>query len=279
MSVSTAIGLVSSSLRSLLVGEMQLSLAVDVTVLAPDEPAGDRRVNLYLYRMEQNPFLRNLDPSALASDPRRLVPAPLSLELFYLLTSYAPNDPQEGNVTAQQLLGEAMRVFYEHPVLPARYLAPGLDGAREQLQMVMRPLDPEELSRIWTTFGQPFRLSVLYQVSTVQLDVRPERQLLAAERVRAVGVPSMRQPPGLPVVSSLAPAGVRAGATLTFTGEHLSGWRAAVSIGGRAVLEAPRLTDDTITATVPPDLMPGFYDARVDVAGLFRRTFTMEVTA
>jgi hypothetical protein len=279
VSASTAIGLVSTSLRKLLAGEMQLSLAVDVTVLAPDEPAGDPRVNLFLYRLEQNPFLRNLEPSALATDPRRLVPPPLSLELLYLLTSYAPNDPLEGNATAHQLLGEAMRVFYEHPVLPAEYLADGLQDAREQLQIVMRPLDPEELSRIWGTFGQPFRLSVLYQVSTVQLDMRPERQLQAAERVRTIGVPDIRQSLARPVVSSLSSTGVHAGETLTFTGQHLDGWRGTVSIGGRVVLDRVQLTGDTVTATVPGDLAPGFYDVRVDVAGLFRRTFVVEVTA
>jgi hypothetical protein len=256
--------MVSSSLRNLLAAEMRLNLTVDVTVLAPDEPAGDRRVNLFLYRLEQNPYLRNLDPSVLASDPRRVVPAPLSLELSYLLTSYAPNDPEDGNATAHQLLGEAMRVFHEHPVLPAGYLEPGLREAREQLQIVMKPLDPEELSRLWSTFGQPFRLSVLYQVSTVQLDMRPERQVLAAERVRTVAVPSVRHPIGR--------------GTVTFIGQHLAGWCGSVCIGGRTVLDRVPFSGNSLDATVPPDLLPGFYDARVDVAGLFRRTFTVEVT-
>ena len=51
MSASTAIGMVSASLRNLLVAKMRLSPVVDVTVLAPDEPSSSRRINLFLYRV------------------------------------------------------------------------------------------------------------------------------------------------------------------------------------------------------------------------------------
>ena len=173
MSAATAIGMASASLRNLLVAEMQLEPTVDVTILAPDEPASGRRINLFLYRIAENPYLKNKDFAVTAANPNRLVPAPLSLNLFYLLTPYAPNDERNGNAAAHQILGEAMRVFYENPVVPAAHLDPGLAEAPEHLQIAMHTLDPEELSRIWTTFGKPFRTSVLYQISTVQLDRLP----------------------------------------------------------------------------------------------------------
>ena len=173
MSVSTAIGRVSASLRNLLVGEMRLTPAVNVTILAPDESGGDQRINLFLYKIEENPHLMNLEPTPKPGNPNVLVPTPLSLNLYYLMTSYARNDPQTGNATAHEILGEAMRVFYENSVIPDQFLEPELKGAREQFRIVYNALDPEELSRLWGTFAQPFRLSVRYQVSTVQLDMRP----------------------------------------------------------------------------------------------------------
>jgi len=60
MSASTAIGMVSASLRNLLVAEMQFP-QVDVTILAPDETGSPRRINLFLYRIAENPYLRNQD--------------------------------------------------------------------------------------------------------------------------------------------------------------------------------------------------------------------------
>lgn len=278
MSAATAIGMVSASLRNLLVGEMRLNPAPDVTILAPDETGGARRVNVFLYKLAENPFLRNMDATVRPGNPNQLVPPPLSLNLFYLLTPYAPNDPLTGNAAAHQILGEAMRVFYENPVVPAIYLDPGLADARERLQISSNALDPEELSRIWSTFSQPFRLSVLYQVSTVQLDRLPASARPLANRVRRVGVPDVRAPLNPPLVTAMTPAAGPAGATVTFTGEHLSGWRARVLVGDRVVTAGQNLTADTFTATLPADLLPGFYDLRVDVAKLHRRTFLFEVT-
>jgi len=279
MSASTAIGMVSTSLRNMLVGEMQLDLTVDVTVLAPDEKGGgDSRVNLFLFRLEENPFLTNQDATPLPGTDR-LAPPPLSLVLFYLLTAYAPNHELTGNTTAHQILGEAMRVLHENPVVPRGYLDAGLQDAREDLQVVNKSLDPEELSRIWATFAQPFRLSVLYQVSTVQLDMGAARRLPLPGRVRRIGVPQVRQPPARPVVSALTPPAGPAGTVLTFRGGALAGWRAGVRFGGRVLVAGEPLDGDTLSATVPDDVAPGFYDVRVDVAGLFRRTFAFEVTS
>lgn len=278
MSAGTAIGMVSASLRNLLVGEMRLGPAPDVTILAPDEASSARRVNLFLYKLVENQFLKNQDFTVRAGNPNQLVPAPLSLNLFYLLTPYAPNDPLEGNASAHQLLGEAMRVLYENPVVPSIYLDAGLADAREHLQIASDTLDPEELRGIWTTFSQPFRLSVMYQVSTVQLDQLPAAQRPLPNRVRTVGVPEIRAPLDLPAVTGMTPASGPAGTVVTFSGANLAGWRGMVTVGSQTVLPGQLLTADSFTATLPV-LQPGFYELRVDVARLCRRTFLFEVTA
>ena len=278
MSASTGIGLVSASLRNLLIGEMRLTPAVDVTVLAPDEASGPRRVNLFLYKITENPFLKNQEWTVSPGDPGRLLPAPLSLSLFYLLTPYAPNDQLTGNTSAQQILGEAMRVLYENSTVPPTYLEPGLVGAREGLQIASNALDPEELSRIWNTFSQPFRLSVLYQVSSVQLDRVPESGRPIPQRVRRIGVPDVRAPYRPPVVTAVTPQAVAPGDVLTFTGTDLAGWRADVVTGDRRLLAAKDLTGDSFTVPVPVDLKTGFHELRVDISGLFRRAFLVEVT-
>ena len=189
MSASTAIGMVSESLRNLLVTKMTLTPTVAVTVLAPDETGGDRRVNLFLYRILENSTLKNLDWQVKPGDITRITPPPLSLNLYYLLTAYAQNDALTGNVTAHELLGEAMRVFHDHAVVPRDTLVQGLRGANEQIKIVLNPLEPDELGRLWSTFSQPFRLSVRYEVSVVQLESRHERPL--SPRVQRTGVPKV----------------------------------------------------------------------------------------
>src|SRR5262245_4181608 len=276
MSAPTAIGMVSESLRNLLVGEMTLTPPVDVTILAPDETGGDRRINLFLYRILENSTLKNLDWQAKRGEPSRIVPPPLSLNLYYLMTPYAQNDSLTGNTTAHEMLGEAMRVFHEHAVVPENALVQGLRGASEQIKIMLNPLDPDELGRVWSTFSQPFRLSVMYEVSVVQLELHSERPM--SKRVQRTGVPDVRAPFRPPVVEQLTPLSGPAGAQITVSGQYLSGWPVSLRISGHKIIDSIPLTEDTITATIPTGLTPAFHEVQVDVAHLHRRVFFFEVS-
>jgi hypothetical protein len=278
VSASTAIGMISESLFNLLTGEMRLSPAVNVTVLAPDESGGKRRINLFLYKVQENPHLKNMDWQVSRENPNQLVPPPLSLNLFYLLTPYAQNDSQTGNATAHEILGDAMRVFYENPIVPSAYLAEGLRDANEQIKIMQNTLNLEELSQVWGTFTQPFRLSVLYEVSAVQLDMLSESEQRMAERVRQIGVPDVRAPFAPPVVEAIEPRSGAAGTTLTVSGAHLSGWRAYVSVMKRTIADGLEISGNAFDVTLPDDLPLGFHEIRIDISHLFRRTFFFEVT-
>jgi hypothetical protein len=256
---------------------MTPGVTFEVTILAPDEPGSERRANLFLYRVEENPYLRNQPPQVDAKDPTRPVPPPLSLTLHYLLTCYARSDGEEGNATAHHLLGEAMRVLHEHSVLPEKYLPTELKGGRERLQLVPHRLEAEELTRLWTTFGAPWRPSVAYRVSAVQLDVgTPTPPLPQIERVGRIGTATDASVTR-PVLLTLLPDRTPAGAPVILTGQHLKGWRVTVEIGGQVAVETTA-TGDTLTVPVPAGLLPGLYEARVDAAHLAARTFRLEVT-
>lgn len=279
MSASTAIGRVSESLRNMLLGEMQLTPQVPVTILAPDEPGGgNRRLNLFLYKVQENSFLRNQDWQVSPADSSQLMPPPLSLDLYYLMTPYANNDADLGNATIHEILGDAMRVFYEFPVVPDTYLASDLDQAREQIKIMQNGLDMEELSQVWSTFSEPFRLSVLYEMSVVQLDQGTEQQQPLPQRVRQIGVPDVRAPYQPPVVERIEPISGPAGTTVTFFGEHLDGWSAYVAVLRQRIVDGTPIAGDQFQAILPADLDPGFYEIRVDISRLYRRTFFFEVT-
>jgi len=279
MSVSSAVGLVSASLRNLLLGQMQLAPAVPVTILAPDETGGTPRVNLFLYRIEENPFLKNQDFTLKQGNSSQLVPTPLSLNLYYLMTPYAQNDPQIGNATAHEILGDAMRVFYENSVIPQKFLETELQGAREDFRIVFNAFDPEEIGRLWTTFAQPFRLSVRYQISAVQLDVSTAQDRPLAKRVRRIGVPAVNAPWKPPVVTGIAPASGPVGTVVVFSGNNLAPWSGTVVMNDQTVLNAQALAGNTFSIKVPAGTLPGFYNILVDISNLFRRTFLFEVTA
>jgi hypothetical protein len=87
----------------------------------------------------------------------------------------------------------------------------------------------------------------------------------------------VEQPYRPPVVDEMAPTQGPAGTTVTFTGRHLDGWQATVSVLRQRLLDGVPITGNTFEASLPGDLEPGFYEVRIDVSTLFRSTFFFEV--
>src|SRR2546423_9845470 len=124
MSNTLAIAAVTATLRSLLETEIaHEGGGLRVTTLSPDkantfgQSDGDGRINLFLYHTQINPAWRNMNL------PRQVQPnqagyPPLGLDLYYLLTAYEKADG-DSSVLAHRLLGRAMLVVYDHPLLGA----------------------------------------------------------------------------------------------------------------------------------------------------------------
>jgi hypothetical protein len=278
MSNPAAIGHVGVSLQALLEGE--LPAGVEVTLLAPDEVNGptDPTLNLFLYKVQENATLRNMDWQPVRGHPDSLAPPPLSLNLHYLMTAYARNSETTGNSEAHKVLGEGMRVLYENRVVPDGYLAPELGDAQEQLKIMLQPVDMDELSRIWSTFQKPYRPSVLYEVAVVQLDMSEARARPMAKRVERTGVPRVLAPFHPPEIVAVTPNRGVAGTVVTFDGVHLVDWSATVTLDRAAILTHLRLSENRFTVTIPNGTAPGYYELRVDISRLFRKTFFFEVT-
>lgn len=277
MSISTAIGMVSESLRNLLAGEMKITPLPEVTVLAPDESIGGRSINLYLYKLIENPMLKNLDWQVKPGSPDKLMPPPLSLTLFYLMTPYSTNDPQTGNSPAHGMLGDAMRVFYENPIIPVKYLSDGIKNSREEIRVILNSLDLEELSKVWATFSKAYRLSVLYEVSVVQLDMFSNQEKELAKRVRTIGIPAIRTPYLMPVLNDITPIAGSAGSTVTARGQNLSGWKPVVVVSGQYIAPVSNLEEDSFQFTLPSNLLVGFYEIQVNIGDKVRKTYLFEI--
>ena len=133
MSDYRAIGGVSATLRQLLLDGMEEPVAV--TIAPPDAEAEDPpRLNLFLYRVDESASLKNQDLPGLAPGGGFGSP-PLSLELYYLLTAYAPEDDDQ---TAQEVLGDAMRAIHETPIVPAARLDPAVQPLYESLRISLQ---------------------------------------------------------------------------------------------------------------------------------------------
>jgi hypothetical protein len=270
--MSTTIGKVTESLKNLLVGEMVP--ATNVTLISPGDTSGqNKRINLFLYRIIENPHLSNRDWLPKPGTTNQLVYPPLALNLFYLMTPFAPLDPQTGLADAHGLLGEAMRVLYENAIIPQTYLENGLKEG--EVKVTLLPLDLEQLSKIWTALNKDFRLSVAYEVSYVEIPAEEERPL--PKRVTQVDL-NVLAPYRPPRLQAMSPISGPVGTTLQFTGVFLRGWKATVRVGDKFAVEDQMLFEDqSFTAPVPAGLTPGVYEVEVNVANLSRLREIFEV--
>ena len=287
---------ITKTLRILLHSQLihKSSTAV-VTLLPPGDtlPEAVSGVNLYLYRVTESPFTKNQSwPGDRVTPP--LNKPVLGLQLSYLLTPLGPKpDDTHFDVgdDAHTMLGIAMLTLQENPILndihlpdfdADEVLSSSLLNSYEQIKIRLMPTSLEELSKIWATINKPYRLSVAYEVSLVELTPATPPPV-GGGIVMSTGVSVV--PLTAPRLTALTPASgalVRiVGGTVTpnelqisGVGFSFPGQNPIVRVGGQPVVikSSPTPTDQALTVVLPTDLDAG---PQVDVrVTLNRRTST-----
>lgn len=173
MSSSAALATVTATLQNLLTSVVGGAMVTTQPPSIARATGGNGpQINLFLYGTHINEVLRNSPLPSSSSSGASGVP-PLALVLKYLITAYgADND----DISAQQLLGQAMLLFHDHPLLSRtdiEGIAPD-SGLQEQIERVRITPDPfnlDNMSKLWSSFQTAeYRLSATYEVSAVLID-------------------------------------------------------------------------------------------------------------
>ncbi|HZS39125.1 MAG TPA: DUF4255 domain-containing protein [Polyangia bacterium] len=199
MSNSLAIAAATATLRNLLL-RVQQPLPLDPptdseladTVLSTKPPdkaraSEDRnQLNLFLYQVGPNAAWRNMDLRN-AVRPGELSMPPVAFNLYYLLTAYGRNFD---DLLSHRLLGRAVTLLNDNSPLLQADIANALDGADlayqpERVRVTPHALSAEEISKLWTVFQTPYRLSTAYEVSVILL--QSNRPTVAAPPVVSRG--------------------------------------------------------------------------------------------
>ena len=182
MARHTAIADAGETLVELLRAELEPLIANgdEVALRSPKEVSNgdDVRLTLYLYRVAENGELRNQRRQAVANAPDRLQPAPLALDLYYLLTAHpSVGSSQETSRTRAQhlILGRAMQILQDNAVLRSTDLFDTSLAADRELHLSVYPERLEDVTSIWNTFAdKPYEPSVAYIVGPVLIDSTEE---------------------------------------------------------------------------------------------------------
>lgn len=259
MSSALAIAAVTAVLKDLLINglidhDLNASIGdVTVSALPPDRisTGADEasQLNLFLYNVSPNAGWRNADLPSRNGRGERTANPPLALDLNYLLTAYGAHD-----FHAEILLGYAMQLLYENPVLPRAAIrtalsptpvtgggglpptlqalaASNLAEQIEQIKIVQRAMTMDDLSKLWTAFQAKYRPSACYTISVVLIESTvPKRSplpvLMRGENDRGVIVqPNLLSPfPTLFAVSyEHEQTAARLNEIVSLDGVHLDG--------------------------------------------------------
>ena len=213
MSSAFAIAAVTAVLKDLLnngLADHDLSAVggISVTAWPPDRVlTGDKekgQINIFLYHVTPNIGWRNVGlPSRDYAAGGRLTNPPLALDLHYLVTAYG-----DAEFHAEALLGYAMQVLHENPVLTRAMinatLKPALPNGvtlpaglqmlsttdlAEQVELIKispESLSTEEVSKLWTATQARYRPTAAYQISVV---------LIQASKATRSALPVLSQGP------------------------------------------------------------------------------------
>jgi Pvc16 N-terminal domain len=198
-------------------------------------------VNLFLHQVTPNAAWRNIGLPSLAADgaTRRKNP-PLALDLHYLLTAYASENSQ-----AEALLGYAVLMLHENPILPRAVITDllatlssntynnalkdaGVSAQIEMIKIAPATLGREEMAWLWTALKADYRPTFPFQASVVLMrNDNPEAYSLPVLTrnivVQAGGVAQL-----LAVQPPYDQSPIVAGDTVEITGISLNGASAIV---------------------------------------------------
>lgn len=238
MSNPLAIAAVTATLRNLLLqGFSDDGFGDNVSVTTqPLDKARDNntnqsnQVNLFLYQPQLSTAWRNMDMPGQVK-PGETGYSPLALNLYYLLTAYGPDN--DVNLLDHKLLGRAMSILHDNPVLSMTQIEAALPDSDlhrqlERIRITPQSLSLEDISKLWMTFQTQYRTSTTYEVSVVLIESkRPTRTPLPVlQRGRNdQGVDTTASPsPSLRQIRSANQKPVaELGDLLTLVGEQLDG--------------------------------------------------------
>jgi hypothetical protein len=191
----------------------------------------------------------------------------LALSLSYLLSAYGANDDE---IDSHRLLGRAMGVLHDHPLLDGAEIEAALPDSDlaeqpERVRSSPLPLSVDEISKLWNAFQTQYRLSAAYHVSVVLIDsgaaVRAPLPVLTRGQGDAGVLAQPDLTPPFPTLSALTiPNGrpsAHLGDTLVLTGHHLAGDSVVPVLRNRrlsAPIELPAATvasDASVDVEIP----------------------------
>ncbi len=138
-----------------------------INLCSPHE-SENNQLTLYLYHIEEDTQNVASGYYSVDSTTERLQPA--RYILHFLMTPHSKAPVQMREADQYRILGAALQVVRDNPLIPQRYLSGSLASEHARLHVFIEKMPMDQLLKIWNNTSKEYKLSVVVTVTGVSID-------------------------------------------------------------------------------------------------------------
>ena len=143
-----------------------------ISLCSPHE-SENNQLTLYLYQVEEDTQGVPSGYYQVSQNVQRIRPARFNLRFLVTAHSKAPAQLKEAD--QYRIIGAAIQVLKDHPVLDAQYLSGSLAQENARVSVVLEKTPLDQLLKIWNNTSNTYKLSFTVLLTGVEIDSKRER--------------------------------------------------------------------------------------------------------
>ena len=144
-----------------------------IALCSPHE-SENNQLTLYLYQVEEDIQGAQSGYYQVGQNTERLRPTRYNLRFLVTAHSKAPVQLREAD--QYRMVGAALQVLKDHPVIDAQYLSGSLAEQNATIRVVLEKTPQDQLLKIWNNTSTAYKLSFVVLLTGVEIDSRRERR-------------------------------------------------------------------------------------------------------
>ena len=159
-----------------------------IALCSPHE-SENNQLTLYLYQVEEDTQGAQSGYYQVSREVERLRPTKYNLRFLVTAHSKAPAQLKEAD--QYRMVGAALQVLRDHPVIDQEYLSGSLAEQNAQVRVVLEKTTQDQLRKIWNNTSSAYKLSFVVLLTGIEIDSKKERRLT---RVTDVSITTEQKP-------------------------------------------------------------------------------------
>ena len=145
-----------------------------ISLCSPHE-SENNQLTVYLFHIEEDQQSASGGYVQQSRDLQRMSPSRFNLS--FLITAHSKAPVQLREADQYRMLGAAIQVIKDHPLLEQQYLGGSLADTNAVIHLSVERPNFEQMTKIWSNTSKPYKLSIVCKASGVVLESKRTRRV------------------------------------------------------------------------------------------------------